>query len=233
MKERLTAWSSKVAEYEHQLKAIDGAQKTFLVREMMPKDIKRESLTGPRKFEEIMEKLEIIINEMMADDGPVPLDLGNVGTHDAKATRCGIVEEELMHGRVAEVMTGARKANRTGSVTRTKKGGTGDKGKGKGESETRDWFDCGEQWRIAVNCSKKADQQHEEEDQGSSWERRRKRQRNSRAWTHLLTSESGSGWEGTGSPEGEGGLIQDQHFHYLAGGDEDEQVSGGLNHLVP
>ena len=26
----------------------------------MPKDIKRESLTGPRKFDEIMEKLEII-----------------------------------------------------------------------------------------------------------------------------------------------------------------------------
>ena len=52
----------------------------------MPKDIKREFLTGPRKFDEIMEKLEIIINEMMADDGPVP-DLGNVGTRDAKTTQ--------------------------------------------------------------------------------------------------------------------------------------------------
>ena len=54
--------------------------KHFVVREMMPKDIKREFLTEPRKFDEIMEKLEIIINEMMADDGPGPNDLGNVET---------------------------------------------------------------------------------------------------------------------------------------------------------
>ena len=33
-----------------------------------------------------MQKLEIIINEMMADDGP-PMDLGNVGTHDARTTQ--------------------------------------------------------------------------------------------------------------------------------------------------
>ena len=42
----------------------------------MPKDIKREFLTGPRKLDEIIEELEIIVNEMMADDGPVPMDLG-------------------------------------------------------------------------------------------------------------------------------------------------------------
>ena len=59
----------------------------FVVREMMPKDIKRQFLTGPRKFDEIMEKLEIIINEMMSYDGPVPTDLGIVGTHDAKKTQ--------------------------------------------------------------------------------------------------------------------------------------------------
>ena len=51
---------------------------------MTPKDIKREFLTGPRKFDEIMEKLEIIINEMMADDRQAPMDLGTVGTHDAR-----------------------------------------------------------------------------------------------------------------------------------------------------
>ena len=62
LKERLTAWSLKVAEYEHQFNAIDVAQKIFAVREMTPKDIKREFLTGPRKFDEIMEKLEIVIN---------------------------------------------------------------------------------------------------------------------------------------------------------------------------
>ena len=84
---KVHAWSLKVAEYEHQFKVIDEAQKIFVVREMMPKDIKREFLTGPRKFDEIMEKLEIIVNEMMADDGPTPMDLGNVGAYDAKTTQ--------------------------------------------------------------------------------------------------------------------------------------------------
>ena len=54
LKERLTAGSLKVAEYEHQFKTIDEAQKKFVVREMMPKDVKREFLTGPRNFDEIM-----------------------------------------------------------------------------------------------------------------------------------------------------------------------------------
>ena len=34
-----------------------------------------------------MEKLEIIANEIMSDDGPTLMDLGNVGTHDAKMTQ--------------------------------------------------------------------------------------------------------------------------------------------------
>ena len=67
MKQRLTAWPLKVAEYEHQFKVIGEAQKIVVVRGMMPKDIKRELLTGPRKFDETMENLEIIINEIMAD----------------------------------------------------------------------------------------------------------------------------------------------------------------------
>ena len=58
MKKELTA------RYEHQFRALDEAQKTFVMREMMPKDIQRDSLTGPKKFDESMEKLEIIINEM-------------------------------------------------------------------------------------------------------------------------------------------------------------------------
>ena len=109
-----------------------------------------------------MEKLEIIINEMMADDGPVPMDMENVGTHDAKTTPSdqdtssdmsfedvcaiagkgykagkgarrdqtdrghGIVEKELMNGRVAEEMTERKEARRaprapdlTGTVRRT------------------------------------------------------------------------------------------------------------------
>ena len=36
LKERLTAWSLKVAEYEHQFTTIDEAQKIFVVREVMP-----------------------------------------------------------------------------------------------------------------------------------------------------------------------------------------------------
>ena len=84
LKEKLTASRLKVADHEHQFKVIDEAQKTFAVREMMPKE--REFLTGLRKFDEIMAKLEIIINEMMSDDGPVPMDLGNARAHDARAT---------------------------------------------------------------------------------------------------------------------------------------------------
>ena len=49
----------------------------------MPTDIKREFLTGSIPIE----KLEIIINERIPDDGPVPLGLDNVGTHDARATQ--------------------------------------------------------------------------------------------------------------------------------------------------
>ena len=37
-KEKLMAWTLGVARYEHQFKATDEAQKTFVVREMMPKD---------------------------------------------------------------------------------------------------------------------------------------------------------------------------------------------------
>ena len=74
LKERPTAWSLKVAEYEHQSKPVDEAPKILVVREMMPKDIKREFLTGPRKFDETMEKLEIIVNEMMAHSGPAQRD---------------------------------------------------------------------------------------------------------------------------------------------------------------
>ena len=49
LKERLTAWSLKVAEYEHQFKVIVEAQKIFVGREMMPKDIKRAFLSDKRE----------------------------------------------------------------------------------------------------------------------------------------------------------------------------------------
>ena len=87
LQKRLIAWSLKVVEYEHQFKLIDEARKIFVVRQMMTKDIKREFLTGPRKFHEIMEKLEIIVDEMVADDGPVPMDLVIVSGHDTMSTK--------------------------------------------------------------------------------------------------------------------------------------------------
>ena len=57
LKEKLTTWSLQVTEYEHQFKVIDEAQKTFVVREMIPKEIKQEFLTGPRKLYEIMQTM--------------------------------------------------------------------------------------------------------------------------------------------------------------------------------
>ena len=104
----------KVAEHEHPFKAIDEAQKIFAVREMMPEDIKREFLTGPRKFDDIVEKLEIVINEMMADDGPVPMDLGNVSGQDTKSTQGD------SGGR--EARRAPRVANPIGTATTTKGG---------------------------------------------------------------------------------------------------------------
>ena len=66
---------------------IGEAQNIFVVRQTMPKNIKREFLTVPTKFDETTEKLDIIVNEMMVDDGPVPMDLENVGTRDTKMTQ--------------------------------------------------------------------------------------------------------------------------------------------------
>ena len=74
LKEKRTAWSLKVAECEQQFKAIDEAQRSFVVMEMMPRFTSSENFfTGQWKLDGIMEKLEIIIIEMMADDGPVPV----------------------------------------------------------------------------------------------------------------------------------------------------------------
>ena len=124
----------------------------------MPKDIKREFLTGPRKINEIMGKLEIIINEMMADDGPVktcaPLPGKDTrpaweqARRDRMDQEHGIVEKVLMNGRAARKE--ARVANPIGTVTRTKGARGKGKGKGKDERETRCCYDCGEQGHIGV-----------------------------------------------------------------------------------
>ena len=74
-----------MAEYEHQFNLKDEVQMTLVVLEM-PKDVKREFPTGVAKLFEITEKLSIIINEMVPDDGPVPKDLGSVGMQVARTT---------------------------------------------------------------------------------------------------------------------------------------------------
>ena len=87
----------------------------------MPKDIKREFVTAPRNFDEIREKLEIIINEMMADDGPVPLDLGNFGTHDARTTQSDQdTSNETSYDDVCAIAWTGYKADKRSRQERTK-----------------------------------------------------------------------------------------------------------------
>ena len=74
-KEKRTACSLKVAEKEHQFEENDGDAHQA-----------KQLTTGPRKFGEIIEQLEII-NATMVDDGPLPTDLGSFGTQDARTTK--------------------------------------------------------------------------------------------------------------------------------------------------
>ena len=74
-KEKLTAWSLKVAEKEHLFEENNGEAHQA-----------KQLRTGPRKFGEIIEQLEII-NATMADDGPRPTDLVSFGTQDARTTK--------------------------------------------------------------------------------------------------------------------------------------------------
>ena len=181
-KERLTG-SLKVAEYEHQCKVIDEAQKISVVREMMPKDIKREFLTGPRKFDEIMEKLEIIINKMMADEGPVPMDLVIVSGHDTKSTHGDSdTSNDMSYEDVCAIAWKGYRASKGvgkrrdrmdqdhGIVEKELTNGRVAREKSNGKSEIRYCYDCGEQGHIGVNCPYKWANSIDEDDQTSSWE---------------------------------------------------------------
>ena len=57
-----------------------------------------------------MEKLEIIINELMANGGPTPMNLGNVGAHDAKTTQSdpGYEQRHVMRRRVCHRLEGVQ-----------------------------------------------------------------------------------------------------------------------------
>ena len=115
---------------------------------MTPKDIKREFLTGPRKFDEIVEKLEIVVNEMMADDGPVATDLENVGAQDTQTTQSDSdTSNDMSYEDVCAITwKGAGKEGPNGSGTSHRgKGadewpsGRRDDGGKKGSKGKRDW----------------------------------------------------------------------------------------------
>ena len=61
----------------------------------MPWDIKREFFICPRQFSEIVEKLEVIITEMIADDTSGPMDLVNINAQDSKSS---FGDDEPRHG---------------------------------------------------------------------------------------------------------------------------------------
>ena len=167
-KERRTAWPSRVAEHEHQLRTIDDAQKTFVVREMMPKDIKRGFLTGPKKLDEIIEKLDIIINEMMADDGPVPMDLVSVGTHDARTTKSDQdASNDVSYDDVCAIAWRGDKAGRGAGKTGPNGAGTWHRGKGADERTTGRGDDGGKKQGKKGSKDSKPDW-HGDRDKGST-----------------------------------------------------------------
>ena len=91
------------------------------------------------------------------------------------------------------------------------KGSTGNKGKGKGKSEARCCYDCFPQGHTGVNCPTKK----RTKARRGKVSLTEKRQKNSRAWRHLMTRESGAGPKGTESQDGESEWTQDQHFTAL------------------
>ena len=146
---------------------LDEAQKIFVAREMMPKDIKREFLTGPRKFDEIMEKLVIIVNEMMADDEPVPMDLGNVGTHDTKMTQNDSdTSNDMSYENVCTAWKGCNKAGKGAGKKGPNGSRTWHRGKGADEWPTGKRDDGGKKGGKKGSKGSKPDW-HSDKDKGS------------------------------------------------------------------
>ena len=129
-----------------------------------------------------MAKLEIIVNEMKAHHGPVPMDLGNVGTHGMKMTQSDTTFNDMSYEDVSAIAwkgylagegddarkyiertrvnglsgSGSMEARfdarrvptaqnpmATAIIDKESKGKCN--GNGKGKSETRYCYDCGEQ----------------------------------------------------------------------------------------
>ena len=81
---------------------------------MIPKEIKGEFLTGKREFDEIMEKLEVIINDKMADEGALPMDLIIIVVHCAKndSGRSRPRQHHVIRRRVRSRMEGVQSRHR-------------------------------------------------------------------------------------------------------------------------
>ena len=91
-------------------------------------------MTEPRKFDEIVEKLEIIIDETIADDGPVPMDLGNVGTHDVKMTQSDSdTSNDMSHEDVCAIAWKGYKADKGAGKKGPNGSGTWHRGEGADE----------------------------------------------------------------------------------------------------
>ena len=91
-------------------------------------------MTPTDMFDEIMEKLEIIINEMMADDGPTPMDLGNVGAYDAKTTQSDSdTSNDMSYEDVCAIAWKGYKAGKGPGKKKPNGSGTWHRGKGADE----------------------------------------------------------------------------------------------------
>ena len=129
----------------------------------------------------------------------------------------GIVEKELMNGRVVREMTEARKearrapraANPIGTATRIKE--AREKGKGKGKSETRYCYDCGEQGHIGHSSGPTALMKKMIKHYCGRASLKEGTLKNSRAWRRPTRKDSGVGLRRAESPGGEGELTHDQH----------------------
>ena len=79
-------------------------------------------------------KLEIIVNEMMTDGGPVPMDLGNVGAYDAKTTQSDPdASNDMSHEDESAIAWKGYKAGKGAGKKGSNGSGTWHRGKGADE----------------------------------------------------------------------------------------------------
>ena len=104
---------------------------------------------GTEQIDEIMETLEIIVNEMMSDDEPVPVELGYVGVHDTKTTQSDSDTcNDMSYEYVCAIAWKGYKAGKGAGKKGPNRSGTWQRGKGAARKEARrapraanpDWY---------------------------------------------------------------------------------------------